>query len=61
MRIFERCYYFKHFKDLMWQRNMDLGFLCEEGVHCCYLGVENYLLFCCIIVHESMSNEEVLC
>jgi hypothetical protein len=28
---------------------MDLGFLCEEGVHCCYLGVINYLLFCHII------------
>jgi hypothetical protein len=38
---------------------MDLGFLCEECVHCCYLGVKNYLLFCCIIVHESMSDEEV--
>jgi hypothetical protein len=53
--------YFKHFKELLWQRNMDLRFLCEKGVHCCYLGVKNYLLFCHIIMHESISDEEVLC
>jgi hypothetical protein len=28
---------------------MDLGFLCEEDVHCCYLGIENDLLSCRII------------
>jgi hypothetical protein len=42
----------------MWQRNMDLGFSCEEGVHCCYVGVGNYLLSRHIIMH---SDEEVLC
>jgi hypothetical protein len=33
----------------VWQRDMDLGFSCEEGVHCCYLGAGNYLLSCRII------------
>jgi hypothetical protein len=45
----------------MWQRDMDLGFLCEEGVHHCYLGVGNYLLSCHIIMHENIFDEEVLC
>jgi hypothetical protein len=45
----------------MGQRNMDLGFSCEKGVHCCYLGIKNYLLSCCIIMHKNMFDEEVLC
>jgi hypothetical protein len=30
----------------VWYRNMDLGFLCEVGVHYCYLRARNYLLSC---------------
>jgi hypothetical protein len=45
----------------MWQRNMDLRFLFENGLHCCYLGAKNYLLFYRIIMQESMYVEEILC
>ncbi len=41
------------------QKDMGLGLLCKEGVHCCRLGTRTHFLSCHIVMHRSTSNGEV--
>jgi hypothetical protein len=52
----EQC---KFNEDALWQKYMELGFLCEEGVHYHCFGIRNHFLSCRIVMHKNTSNGEV--